>query len=133
MAAKSGAREALVLAEKLFDLPITSYPELLEVETELRSLAQIFELYTDFSAAVKAASSMLWAELDIARLVGAQEEFGGRLKKMKHLKALPTYGLLEAKLKEFQDSLPLIQVRRPGTRSSLIIISPFLRLDQHSG
>jgi dynein heavy chain len=112
VAAKNGAREQLVLAQKLFDLPITSYPELLEVETELRNLAQIYELHTDFNSAVKASSSMLWAELDITRLVNSTEEFSGRLKKIKHLKGLPTYGLVEARLKEFQDSLPLIQVSK---------------------
>ena len=38
-------RQELTNAEKLFDLPITGYPHLLEVEKELKSLSQVFELY----------------------------------------------------------------------------------------
>lgn len=40
-------RDELVLAEKLFNLAITSYPELLEIETELEGLAKIYSLYYD--------------------------------------------------------------------------------------
>lgn len=34
-------REALVLAEKLFDMEITAYPELAQLETETRKLGQV--------------------------------------------------------------------------------------------
>lgn len=38
-------RGELTNAEKLFDLSITSYPHLLEVEKELKNLTLVFELY----------------------------------------------------------------------------------------
>lgn len=38
-------RGELTNAEKLFDLPITGYPHLQEVEKELKNLALVFELY----------------------------------------------------------------------------------------
>ena len=38
-------RGELTNAEKLFDLPITGYPNLVEVEKELKSSALVFELY----------------------------------------------------------------------------------------
>lgn len=38
-------RQELTNAEKLFDLPITGYPHLLEVEKELKNLSHVFELY----------------------------------------------------------------------------------------
>jgi dynein heavy chain len=34
-------REALVLAEKLFNMPITAYPELAHLEADIRKLAQV--------------------------------------------------------------------------------------------
>ena len=38
-------RGELTNAEKLFDLPITGYPNLLELEKELKNLALVFDLY----------------------------------------------------------------------------------------
>lgn len=38
-------RQELTNAEKLFDLPITLYSDLSEVDRELKNLAKVFELY----------------------------------------------------------------------------------------
>lgn len=38
-------RQELTNAEKLFDLPITLYPGLVEVDKELKNMAKIYELY----------------------------------------------------------------------------------------
>lgn len=40
-----GGRQELANAEKLFDLPITMYPELVNVQKEMRGLRQIYEIY----------------------------------------------------------------------------------------
>lgn len=37
----------LANAEKLFDLPITQYPELLAAQKEMRSLEMIYQIYDD--------------------------------------------------------------------------------------
>lgn len=73
-------------------------------------MSQIYDVYAAFSSAVTTASATLWAELDINKLVSLTDEFALRMKRMKALKAQITYINLEAKLKGFQDSLPLIQV-----------------------
>lgn len=41
------SRQELGNAEKLFDLPITMYPELLNVQQEMRGLRQIYKLYEE--------------------------------------------------------------------------------------
>lgn len=38
-------RQELTNAEKLFDLPITAYPHLVEVEKELKGLTLVYDLY----------------------------------------------------------------------------------------
>ena len=38
-------RQELTNAEKLFDLPITLYPGLVEVDKELKNMAKIYDLY----------------------------------------------------------------------------------------
>ena len=40
-------RQELANAEKLFDLPITMYQELIQVQKELKGLEQIFSIYQD--------------------------------------------------------------------------------------
>ncbi|KAG6552247.1 hypothetical protein Mapa_006097 [Marchantia paleacea] len=102
-------KDALVLAQKLFDMPVTPYPALFEVESSLKNAALIYDIYIEFSKTVESYSGMLWAELDINKLVSITDEFSIRMKRLKRLKTQIPYINLEAKLKGFQDSLPLIQ------------------------
>lgn len=81
-----------------------------QVEIQLKGVGMIYDVYAAFSAAVTTAAATLWAELDINKLVALVDDFALRMKWMKHLKDQPTYAIMEAKLKDFQESLPLIQV-----------------------
>lgn len=38
-------RQELANAEKLFDLPITMYPNLIKIQKEMKGLRQIYEIY----------------------------------------------------------------------------------------
>ena len=38
-------RQELTNAEKLFDLPITMYPDMIEVDRELKNIGRVFEIY----------------------------------------------------------------------------------------
>lgn len=38
-------RQELANAEKLFDLPITMYPDLIKIQKEMKGLRQIYEIY----------------------------------------------------------------------------------------
>ena len=40
-------RQELANAERLFDLPITMYPELLEVQKNMKGMDQIYNLYEE--------------------------------------------------------------------------------------
>ena len=42
-------RQELANAERLFDLPITLYPELLQVQKEMRGLDQVYNIYEEQS------------------------------------------------------------------------------------
>lgn len=52
-------RQELANAEKLFDLPITMYPELLKVQKEMSGLKVVYELYRGLKASVPADSVSL--------------------------------------------------------------------------
>lgn len=45
LARVEASRQDLAKAEKLFNLPITMYPELLNVQKEMKGLRQIYEIY----------------------------------------------------------------------------------------
>ena len=43
-------RQELANAEKLFDLPITMYPELLEVQKDMKAMDEIYVIYEEQKA-----------------------------------------------------------------------------------
>lgn len=104
----SATRESLVRAEKLFNISISSYPELFEIEHQLKDCDLIYNLYSDVKAAMHGWSSTMWANLDVSVLTKGMEVFSVRLKKLpKELKQLPPYNAVAEKIVTFRDSIPL--------------------------
>lgn len=102
-------REQLVLAEKLFDMEITSYPQLAQLEGEMKKLHQIYAVYAEHAEAVRQYAQMLWSELDVSKMMASTEEISTKLRKLKHLKLMPTYELVEKEIQGFYNSLPLMK------------------------
>ncbi|KAM6964967.1 dynein axonemal heavy chain 10 [Aplochiton taeniatus] len=102
-------RQELANAEKLFDLSITMYPELLSVQKEMRGLRQIYELYNAQKAAKAEWSQTLWVNLNIQVLQEGIDGFVKGLRKLpKDVRALPVAFFLDGRMKEFKESLPLL-------------------------
>ena len=101
-------REALVRAEKLFNLTISSYAELYEVDNDIKELDKIYELYVDVRETINNWSKALWVNLDIAGLTKGMDFFATRLKKLpKELKQLPPYNVVAEKIMAFKESIPM--------------------------
>ncbi|CAH1233746.1 DNAH10 [Branchiostoma lanceolatum] len=101
-------RQELANAERLFDLPITMYPLLQQVQKEMKGLEMIYSLYKQQQAAREEWSQTLWANLNVNQLVEGIEGFIKQLKKMpKDVKSLPVAHHLDAKMREFSASIPL--------------------------
>lgn len=98
-----------MLAEKLFDMEITSYPSLAAVEGDMRKLQQVYAVYAEHAEAVRQYASMLWSELDVQKMVTGTEEIQNKLRKLKHLKLLPVYEAVEKDIQGFFNSLPLMK------------------------
>lgn len=129
------SRQELAKAEKLFNLPITMYPELLNVQKEMKGLRQIYEIYKNqkvrmavhyinfdlcseqlwhqcvyiHQEAKAEWSQTLWVNLDIKLL---QEGIEGLIKSLRKLpkdvRTLPVSFFLEGRMKEFKESVPLL-------------------------
>ncbi|XP_074916070.1 dynein axonemal heavy chain 10 [Chelonoidis abingdonii] len=102
-------RQELANAEKLFDLPITMYPDLLKVQKDMKGLKQIYEIYKLQRAAKEEWSQTLWVNLNVQFLQEGIEGFLKSLRKLpKQVRSVPVAYHLEAKMKAFKDSIPLL-------------------------
>jgi dynein heavy chain len=106
-------REELVKAQTLFNLPIQAYPELSQLEKDLKILGKVYKVYLDHSAMVNECSNTLWTKVDIAALRKNAEEFDKLVRKMpkdqKELGELSTFHKLEEVVTSFKAAVPLIE------------------------
>jgi dynein heavy chain len=110
LAEMNATREDLVLAQQLFNLDLTSYPELAYLDGELKELALLYDFYSDMTSSITTWSSTLWVDLDIGILIeGADVYAQKKMKLPKHLRTRPPYSKLEEAVDAFKDSIPLIQ------------------------
>ncbi|KAL0979348.1 hypothetical protein UPYG_G00183960 [Umbra pygmaea] len=101
--------QELANAEKLFDLPITMYPKLENVQKEMKGLRQIYEIYMSQKAAQTEWAQTLWVNLNMQVLQEGIEGFIRSLRKLpKDVRTLPVAFFLEGRMKEFKESLPLL-------------------------
>lgn len=102
-------KQELTNAEKLFNLPISSYPELYVIQKEMKNLERLYQIYEQQLKAREQWSETLWRELDVQLLIDGIENFIKELKKMpREIKGMPLAKLIELNMKEFRESLPLM-------------------------
>ncbi|KAK7889071.1 hypothetical protein WMY93_024631 [Mugilogobius chulae] len=102
-------RQELTSAEKLLDLSVTVYPEVVSMQKDMQGLRMIYDIYRAQKEAKAQWSQTLWVDLNIQLL---QEGIDGFLKRHRQLpkdvRALPVSFFLDARMKEFKESLPLL-------------------------
>ncbi|CAF4691617.1 unnamed protein product, partial [Rotaria sp. Silwood1] len=102
-------KQELTNAEKLFNLPISSYPELYIIQKEMKNLEKLYQLYEQQLKARQQWSETLWRDLDVQLLIDGIENFIKELKKMpREIKGMSLAKLIELNMKEFRESLPLM-------------------------
>uniref|UniRef100_A0A3B3TNK4 Dynein axonemal heavy chain 10 n=1 Tax=Poecilia latipinna TaxID=48699 RepID=A0A3B3TNK4_9TELE len=100
-------RYELTNAEKLLDLPVTMYPEATKIQKEMQGLRQIYKLKLQKAKATW--SQTLWVDLDMQVLQDGIEGFIKRFRRLpKDVRSLPVAFYLDACMKEFKESLPLL-------------------------
>ncbi|XP_044053526.1 dynein axonemal heavy chain 10 isoform X1 [Siniperca chuatsi] len=102
-------RQELANAEKLLDLPVTVYPDVISIQKDMKGLRQIYDVYKAQKDAKTEWSQTLWVDLDIQLLQEGIEGFIKSLRQLpKDVRALPVAFFLEGRMKEFKESLPLL-------------------------
>ena len=103
-------KEGLILAEKLFDLPISTFPELVSIEIENKKMAVLYGHYKEIKSCFDDWSGMLWSKLDSDILKNGAERFDKLRKKLKETyNDHPVFDKLAYMIKDFKESIPLIQ------------------------
>ncbi|CAL8343019.1 unnamed protein product [Lota lota] len=109
LAKMESGRQQLANAEKLFDLSFTMYPELLQVQKDMKGLKLIYDTYKAQKIAKTEWSQTLWVNLNLQLLQEGIEGFIRTMRKLpKEVRALPVAFFLEGRMKEFKESLPLL-------------------------
>ena len=112
-------REHKVRAEKLFDLPISKYDELIKMEEMNKKYDLIYSIYKDHVNQVKEWSLKPWNKLDINELTKGADEFEKKVRKLPSknpgLDQLPPFKKLKEAVEGFKKSVPLIeQLKNPA-------------------
>jgi dynein heavy chain len=107
-------REENVSAEKLFNLEISKYPELIAMEELNKKYDKIYDVFNDYNKKVEEFSAMSWTKMDAQQLITAAEHFfkvvsrlGNNLEKAE---SMPPYNKLKETIFGFKESLPLIEM-----------------------
>ena len=79
----------------------------LQAESELKKLQQIYTVYAEHVGNVRQYSELLWADLDLNKMVTGTDEVARKLRDLKQLKLLPAFEAVEREILGFQSSLPL--------------------------
>jgi dynein heavy chain, axonemal len=99
----------LVNAQNLFNLDVRPYPMLQLTLADMDQLDKIYGLYIKFKDFQETMASMLWGDLDITALQKGAEDFEKECKRFpKELKEIYTFKMVEARLSNFKESLPLV-------------------------
>ena len=81
----------------------------LQVEGSIARIQQIYAVYEEHAKNVDQFSTVLWADLEVNKIVEATEEVQGKLKKLKHLSDCPVFDLVTKDITGFMSSLPLMK------------------------
>lgn len=106
-------RLANVQAEKLFNLEISKYPNLVEMEERNKRYDLIYDIFDEFFKKMSDFGNMYWSKLDAKLLIESAEIFKKNVKRLgtknPDLEIMGPYIQLSERVNGFSDSLPLIQ------------------------
>ncbi|VDO97932.1 unnamed protein product [Schistosoma margrebowiei] len=101
-------RKELTSAEQLFNLPLTQYPQLINIQKELNGLDQLFNIYLKQKQSREEWSQILWRDLNISILQSGIESYLKDLRNLpKSIRTLPIGRVVFEQIRTFRDSLPL--------------------------
>uniref|UniRef100_A0A8C2TVC6 Dynein axonemal heavy chain 5 n=1 Tax=Coturnix japonica TaxID=93934 RepID=A0A8C2TVC6_COTJA len=96
--------------ENLFGLPVTQYPQLLEIKKQLNLLQKLYNLYKNVLDTVSGYYDILWSELDVGKISSELLEFQNRCHKLpRGVKEWQAFFDLKKTIEDFCECCPLLE------------------------
>ncbi|PKU48615.1 dynein heavy chain axonemal [Limosa lapponica baueri] len=96
--------------EDLFGLPVTQYPQLLEIKKQLNLLQKLYNLYNNVIDTVNGYYDILWSELDTGKINSELLEFQNRCRKLpRGVKEWQAFFDLKKTIENFSECCPLLE------------------------
>nr|XP_013808177.1 PREDICTED: dynein heavy chain 5, axonemal isoform X2 [Apteryx mantelli mantelli] len=96
--------------EGLFGLPVTQYPQLLEIKKQLNLLQKLYNLYNSVIDTVNGYCDILWSELDTGKLNSELSEFQNRCHKLpRALKEWQAFLDLKKTVEDWSECCPMLE------------------------
>ncbi|XP_048363840.1 dynein axonemal heavy chain 5 [Sphaerodactylus townsendi] len=97
--------------EELFGLPVTSYPQILEIKKQLNLLQKLYGLYNNVIDTVNGYHDILWSELNIEKINNELLDFQNRCRKLpRALKEWQAFLDLKKTIDDFSECCPLLEL-----------------------
>ncbi|EDO35603.1 predicted protein [Nematostella vectensis] len=97
--------------EELFGLPVTEYPELMQIKRELNLLQKLYGLYNDVIDTVNGYYDILWQDVNIEKINQELLDFQNRCRKLpRALKDWQAFLDLKKTIDDFNESCPLLEL-----------------------
>uniref|UniRef100_A0A8C3EUT6 Dynein axonemal heavy chain 5 n=1 Tax=Corvus moneduloides TaxID=1196302 RepID=A0A8C3EUT6_CORMO len=96
--------------ENLFGLPVTQYPQLLEIKKQLNLLQKLYNLYNSVIDTISGYYDILWSELDTEKINSELLEFQNRCHKLpRAVKEWQSFFDLMKTIEDFSECCPLLE------------------------
>uniref|UniRef100_A0A8D0GPG5 Dynein axonemal heavy chain 5 n=1 Tax=Sphenodon punctatus TaxID=8508 RepID=A0A8D0GPG5_SPHPU len=97
--------------EELFGLPVTQYPQLIEIKKQLNLLQKLYSLYSNVIDTVNGYYDILWSEVNIEKINNELLEFQNRCRKLpRALKEWQAFLDLKKTIDDFNECCPLLEL-----------------------
>ncbi|XP_039592867.1 dynein heavy chain 5, axonemal isoform X2 [Polypterus senegalus] len=97
--------------EELFGLPVTQYPQLLEIKKQLTLLQKLYGLYNSVIETVNSYYDILWSDVNIDKINNELSDFQTRCRKLpRALKEWQAFLDLKKTIDDFSECCPLLEL-----------------------
>lgn len=98
-------------SERLFNIPVTTYPLLDEYKRILNLLSKLYDLYSKTSRSIETWLTIPWNRIQIDEIIESLADYGNKCRRLpKGLKEWPAYYDLKQKIDEWSDKIILVEL-----------------------
>lgn len=95
--------------QKLFGIPISNFPKLIEVDNNIKLLSELYDFYNTFKIKYEEWAKKPWEKIEYKELDEGKKEFTKSIRRLREkFVKHPVFEKIETKIEDFKKCLPLI-------------------------